>query len=140
VSVSAVTDVSEDRSPNFIRRENVQRKITVTANVAELRWNHAPSLRHLGRILWTLRCARAAIDGDYHRAVKIGRATSLINERRIEADDLRRQSRRRILRLERSLNVKISDLLSVLSLHHPPCLFFKLLIHLEFVLIDPVVP
>ena len=31
---SAVADVREDRSPNFISRENVQRKITVTANVA----------------------------------------------------------------------------------------------------------
>jgi Cu/Ag efflux pump CusA len=34
VPVSAVADVREDRSPNFISRENVQRKITVTANVA----------------------------------------------------------------------------------------------------------
>ncbi len=32
--MSAVADVREDRSPNFISRENVQRKITVTANVA----------------------------------------------------------------------------------------------------------
>lgn len=34
VPVSAVADVREDRSPNFISRENVERKITVTANVA----------------------------------------------------------------------------------------------------------
>lgn len=34
VPVGAVADVREDRSPNFISRENVQRKITVTANVA----------------------------------------------------------------------------------------------------------
>ena len=34
VPVSAVAEVREDRSPNFISRENVQRKITVTANVA----------------------------------------------------------------------------------------------------------
>jgi Cu/Ag efflux pump CusA len=34
VPVSAVADVREDRSPNFISRENVQRKITVTANVS----------------------------------------------------------------------------------------------------------
>ena len=34
IPVSAVADVREDRSPNFISRENVQRKITVTANVA----------------------------------------------------------------------------------------------------------
>ena len=34
VPVSAVADIREDRSPNFISRENVQRKITVTANVA----------------------------------------------------------------------------------------------------------
>jgi CzcA family heavy metal efflux pump len=34
VPVSAVADVREDRSPNFISREGVQRKITVTANVA----------------------------------------------------------------------------------------------------------
>jgi CzcA family heavy metal efflux pump len=34
VPVSAVADVREDRSPNFISRENVQRKITVSANVA----------------------------------------------------------------------------------------------------------
>ena len=34
VPVSAVADVREDRTPNFISRENVQRKITVTANVA----------------------------------------------------------------------------------------------------------
>ena len=34
IPVSAVADVAEDRSPNFISRENVQRKITVTANVS----------------------------------------------------------------------------------------------------------
>jgi Cu/Ag efflux pump CusA len=34
VPVSAVADIRVDRSPNFISRENVQRKITVTANVA----------------------------------------------------------------------------------------------------------
>ena len=34
VPVGAVADVREDRSPNFISRENVQRKITVTANVS----------------------------------------------------------------------------------------------------------
>ena len=34
VPVSAVADVREDRSPNFISRENVRRKITVTANVS----------------------------------------------------------------------------------------------------------
>lgn len=34
VLVAAVADIREDRSPNFISRENVQRKITVTANVA----------------------------------------------------------------------------------------------------------
>lgn len=34
VPVSAVAEVREDRSPNFISRENVQRKITVTANVS----------------------------------------------------------------------------------------------------------
>jgi CzcA family heavy metal efflux pump len=34
VPVSAVANVREDRSPNFISRENVQRKLTVTANVA----------------------------------------------------------------------------------------------------------
>lgn len=34
VPVSAVAKVAEDRSPNFISRENVQRKITVSANVA----------------------------------------------------------------------------------------------------------
>ena len=34
VPVSAVADVRVDRSPNFISREDVQRKITVTANVA----------------------------------------------------------------------------------------------------------
>jgi Cu/Ag efflux pump CusA len=32
--VEAVAEVSIDRSPNFISRENVQRKITVTGNVA----------------------------------------------------------------------------------------------------------
>jgi Cu/Ag efflux pump CusA len=32
--VEAVADVRVDRSPNFISRENVQRKITVTGNVA----------------------------------------------------------------------------------------------------------
>ena len=34
VPVEAVAEVSVDRSPNFISRENVQRKITVTGNVA----------------------------------------------------------------------------------------------------------
>lgn len=34
VPVEAVADVRVDRSPNFISRENVQRKITVTGNVA----------------------------------------------------------------------------------------------------------
>jgi Cu/Ag efflux pump CusA len=34
VPVGAVANVTEDRSPNFISRENVQRKITVTANVS----------------------------------------------------------------------------------------------------------
>ena len=34
VPVEAVADVRIDRSPNFISRENVQRKITVTGNVA----------------------------------------------------------------------------------------------------------
>jgi CzcA family heavy metal efflux pump len=34
VPVSAVAEVREDRSPNFISRENVQRKFTVTANVS----------------------------------------------------------------------------------------------------------
>jgi CzcA family heavy metal efflux pump len=34
VPIGAVAEVREDRSPNFISRENVQRKITVTANVA----------------------------------------------------------------------------------------------------------
>jgi CzcA family heavy metal efflux pump len=34
VPLSAVADIGEDRSPNFISRENVQRKITVSANVA----------------------------------------------------------------------------------------------------------
>ena len=34
VPVSAVATVTEDRSANFISRENVQRKITVSANVA----------------------------------------------------------------------------------------------------------
>jgi CzcA family heavy metal efflux pump len=34
VPLAAVADIREDRSPNFISRENVQRKITVSANVA----------------------------------------------------------------------------------------------------------
>jgi Cu/Ag efflux pump CusA len=34
VPVSGVADVREDRSPNFISRENTHRKITVSANVA----------------------------------------------------------------------------------------------------------
>jgi Cu/Ag efflux pump CusA len=34
VTVGAVATVAEDRSPNFISRENVHRKITVSANVA----------------------------------------------------------------------------------------------------------
>jgi CzcA family heavy metal efflux pump len=34
VPLSAVADIGEDRSPNFISREDVQRKITVSANVA----------------------------------------------------------------------------------------------------------
>jgi CzcA family heavy metal efflux pump len=34
VPVEAVAEVSIDRSPNFISRENVQRKITITGNVA----------------------------------------------------------------------------------------------------------
>jgi CzcA family heavy metal efflux pump len=34
VPLSAIADVQEDRSPNFVSRENVQRKIVVTCNVA----------------------------------------------------------------------------------------------------------
>jgi CzcA family heavy metal efflux pump len=34
VPLSAIADVQEDRSPNFISRENVQRKIVVTCNVS----------------------------------------------------------------------------------------------------------
>jgi len=34
VPLSAVAEIREDRSPNFITRENVQRKIVVSANVA----------------------------------------------------------------------------------------------------------
>ena len=34
VPIAAVADVREDRGPNFISRENVQRKITVMSNVA----------------------------------------------------------------------------------------------------------
>jgi Cu/Ag efflux pump CusA len=34
VPLSAVAVITEDRGPNFVTRENVQRKITVTANVA----------------------------------------------------------------------------------------------------------
>jgi CzcA family heavy metal efflux pump len=34
VPLSGIADVREDRSPNFISRENVQRKIVVTCNVA----------------------------------------------------------------------------------------------------------
>ena len=35
VRLAAVADIREDRGPNFISRENVQRKIVVMANVAE---------------------------------------------------------------------------------------------------------
>ncbi|HWR54003.1 MAG TPA: efflux RND transporter permease subunit [Bryobacteraceae bacterium] len=35
VPLSAVADISEDRGPNFISRENVQRKIVVQCNVAD---------------------------------------------------------------------------------------------------------
>lgn len=51
IPVSAVADVREDRSPNFISRENVQRKITVTANVAG---------RDLGGVVEDVRNAVAA--------------------------------------------------------------------------------
>ena len=51
VPVSAVADVREDRSPNFISRENVQRKITVTANV---------SGRDLGSVVEDVQSAVAA--------------------------------------------------------------------------------
>jgi CzcA family heavy metal efflux pump len=51
VPVSAVADVREDRSPNFISRENVQRKITVTANV---------SGRDLGSVVEDVQAAVAA--------------------------------------------------------------------------------
>ena len=35
VPLSAVADIREDRSPNFVTRENVQRKIVVSCNVAD---------------------------------------------------------------------------------------------------------
>lgn len=59
VPVSAVADVCEDRSPNFISRENVQRKITVSANVAG---------RDLGGVVEDVRAAvaeRVALPAGY---------------------------------------------------------------------------
>ncbi|MBM3778422.1 MAG: efflux RND transporter permease subunit [Acidimicrobiia bacterium] len=57
--VSAVAAVAEDRSPNFISRENVQRKITVSANVAG---------RDLGSVVEDVResvVARVAVPAGY---------------------------------------------------------------------------
>jgi Cu/Ag efflux pump CusA len=52
VPLESVADVTVDRSPNFISRENVQRKITVSANVAG---------RDLGSVVQDARRAVAAL-------------------------------------------------------------------------------